>query len=1153
MMSRGRTALLTSLFLLCALAPPVHSKAPPSRCLGEQLRAQGRLHQCWFKAEARALAHETAPNTARCERTATNDWERILRRGGERCPSGESIGSLVSRLTDHAAALRAGLSAGGLGRHCAANKLRVIARYQRCLFDAEAEAGDAPPAFYACHAKFERRWRHVQERRGSPCQPTDDLSPIRGHVLSHQTAQSGALRGASAPRCVSCSETPSVGSLPQRVCTFLDACSEVDLIDLPTGLGLSAQAEFVPFVFVITGGAGQAGGSHSPIEKNPGGAAGTGGRAVFVETLHELETRYGTRQATYGIAEHSPAPSSGDPGGGGASSFLAMSPIPFTVDRLLGLAGGGGGGSGADDFSQSGLAGGAGGSVACVMTGAAAGRGVDGIRWAGHHNGGAGGLDMGGAPGQNIDSSTGGGSAGGNGVGGTGGIATDNPTPIAFRNLSAADAKALGSGVGGSGAVFTSSTTPGAGGGGGFGGGGGGGNGQFDAVHGSLNGGGGGGGGTLVAECPDPFQALAQEFLAMPNDGASIKAYLPAGRLVATAKSDNGPEALGTIKVGTTSVCDPTCTIPAYAGAVETLSPVAKTGGAFSHWEGCHEVGPGTGPQSNGDCIQQIDAPVTGVTAIFSTLAALTIAKPGTGMGAVTSTPAGIDCGGTCEQSFKVGQRISLRAVPMSGSIWSGWTGDCAGQPMDGCEFLIQSAMTVGAVFDGPELSVDLSGAAYGAVVSTSPDGGITCDPFCAAHFPHGARVTLEARPSVRGRFLGWSGPCAGTSTCVVDLATDTTVRAAFEEILLPLTVTKSGNGSGTVRGVFSGIDCGTVCQANVGLGGRIELVATPAPHSTFAGWAGGGCTGTGVCTEAMQAPTTIDAKFVSIVNLSVNTVDGQVQAHPSGTEAIPCGSPFCVSGYVPGTRVTLTPLPSAPSVFAGWRGGGCHGTQPCVVDLLADTTVTGTFATADTPVAVQKAGTGDATVTSVPVGIDCGTACDANFAHGAELTLTAALPAGTGLIGWSACDGTGSCVLTPAAATTVVATFGPTALFHLDRSVSFWVDSTGANDQIIADAAMLVARLTDAAGVETLAQQGALSLTFVAGGSPTPETTRLTNTVARRGVDPQKPNEISGAASTSTSATPLRVTGGRDPADGSIGLVFHQGTVLQGFLRFVP
>lgn len=69
---------------------------------------------------------------------------------------------------------------------------------------------------------------------------------------------------------------------------------------------------------------------------------------------------------------------------------------------------------------------------------------------------------------------------------------------------------------------------------------------------------------------------------------------------------------------------------------------------------------------------------------------------------------------------------------------------------------------------------------------------------------------------------------------------------------------------------------------------------------------------------------------------------------------------------------------------------------------------------------------TGSGTVTSEPSGIDCGTACNANFDDGATVTLTATAGAGHRFSGWGgACSASGAtCTLTMNSDQSVVSTF---------------------------------------------------------------------------------------------------------------------------------
>jgi hypothetical protein len=56
----------------------------------------------------------------------------------------------------------------------------------------------------------------------------------------------------------------------------------------------------------------------------------------------------------------------------------------------------------------------------------------------------------------------------------------------------------------------------------------------------------------------------------------------------------------------------------------------------------------------------------------------LTVTRSGDGSGAVTTSPAGIDCGGTCSHAFPTGTSVTLTEVPGTGSDFAGWQGACA-------------------------------------------------------------------------------------------------------------------------------------------------------------------------------------------------------------------------------------------------------------------------------------------------------------------------------------------------------------------------------------------------------------------------------------------------------------------------------------------
>src|SRR5262245_18442854 len=57
----------------------------------------------------------------------------------------------------------------------------------------------------------------------------------------------------------------------------------------------------------------------------------------------------------------------------------------------------------------------------------------------------------------------------------------------------------------------------------------------------------------------------------------------------------------------------------------------------------------------------------------------LGVSKSGTGSGTITSSPYGIDCGGTCQASFLYGTVVTLTVAAAAGSQFAGWSGACSG------------------------------------------------------------------------------------------------------------------------------------------------------------------------------------------------------------------------------------------------------------------------------------------------------------------------------------------------------------------------------------------------------------------------------------------------------------------------------------------
>lgn len=385
-----------------------------------------------------------------------------------------------------------------------------------------------------------------------------------------------------------------------------------------------------------------------------------------------------------------------------------------------------------------------------------------------------------------------------------------------------------------------------------------------------------------------------------------------------------------------------------------------------------------------------------------------------TGAGVVTSDPAGINCGSTCEANFADGRDVTLTATPDAATkaTFGGWTGCASSTPT--CVVKMDAAKKVKANFVKAgtfTLAVSKTGSGLGSVKSTSnpvQTSQIDCGATCTATYPSAAVVTLTAaRDDASGSlFTGWSGDgCTGSSTtCNVTMDKARYVTATFDKPgSFLLTVTKSGTGDVTSTSApaqASQINCGSSCTATYPAAAQVTLTAAPQQGSgaSFAGWSGGGCTGTSsTCTITMDAAKTVNATFGAPAQRSLTVTkagdgNGTVtsSSSPSQASQVDCGA-TCQVSYPDQSTVTLTATAAADSVFAGWSGGPCTGTSPtCNVTMDGAKTVTATFdpKPANTTFALTVTPT-NATVTCAPLPTSA-TGCNGSYAAGTAVTITA-------------------------------------------------------------------------------------------------------------------------------------------------------------------
>ncbi len=236
-----------------------------------------------------------------------------------------------------------------------------------------------------------------------------------------------------------------------------------------------------------------------------------------------------------------------------------------------------------------------------------------------------------------------------------------------------------------------------------------------------------------------------------------------------------------------------------------------------------------------------------------------------TGGGSVSAAQGAISAcshgGGICTGQYDEASTVTLTAEPFAHSTFHAWgAGECKAEPEGKCEVEIGPGTTEVHADFAPNthtLTVTPSGpgsvkATSGAITNCSATGGT-----CSGAYIETATVILTATPAPH-QAVSWSG-CIHSSedTCEVQIgASDLGVQASFAQATHTLTLTKSGTGQGQVS--CNGAPCASAYPEDT----AVTLAATPAAGSTFAGWSGGGCSGTGTCKVTLEADTTITATF---------------------------------------------------------------------------------------------------------------------------------------------------------------------------------------------------------------------------------------------------------------------------------------------------
>jgi hypothetical protein len=381
--------------------------------------------------------------------------------------------------------------------------------------------------------------------------------------------------------------------------------------------------------------------------------------------------------------------------------------------------------------------------------------------------------------------------------------------------------------------------------------------------------------------------------------------------------------------------CSVNCNAEYDEGSQVSLTATPSAGFVFTGWSGnC---------SGDGNCNVQMTA-AQNVVATFEQeqTQSFSLQVAVTGMGTVTSSPSGINCGNDCSEAYESGTNVGLTAQPDEGYEFVSWSGSCNGS--GSCNVSMSAQRTVTAEFrqiaaEEYTLQVSVTGSGN---ISSSPSG-IDCGSDCAEIYQSGTVVSLTATPDSGFEFIGWTGACTGTGACQVTVTDNLSAAAEFREIgVESFTLTVSAPQNGTITSSPLGIDCGSDCSQSYEANTSVTLTATPNEGFEFTSWAGD-CSGTS-CSLTMSQARSVSATFQAVavesfevtVNVSGN---GSVSSSPTG---INCGSD-CSETYEDGTDLLLFATPDSGYKLSAWSGA-CSGNVDCNLTVDQNLSVTATF-----------------------------------------------------------------------------------------------------------------------------------------------------------------------------------------------------------------
>lgn len=173
------------------------------------------------------------------------------------------------------------------------------------------------------------------------------------------------------------------------------------------------------------------------------------------------------------------------------------------------------------------------------------------------------------------------------------------------------------------------------------------------------------------------------------------------------------------------------------------------------------------------------------------------------------------------------------------------------------------------------------------------------------------------------------------------------------------ITILETGTGTGMVTSTPAGINCGTTCSAGYPAGTLVTLTATPASGSRFAGWSGGGCSGTSTCTVVGNGAVAVTATFSVVATAAASTSTSTTSTVPA-VLTTQTASPTTTAATTSAVATTTRSSTSSPTTTATTSGTlATSGTTTASGTTASGTTTRSASAGTTTPAAVSGSATG--------------------------------------------------------------------------------------------------------------------------------------------------------------------------------------------------